>query len=147
MTKRLITTGIFTFLLNAASQALTVSGIVTDYLTGNPIESCLVVLNGYSPGVGIDSMRTDGNGHYSFTDLTAGVYSMEVSDDYHALDTAFRTFTTDESIPFILYDKKHLLDSLPDTLHKQSSPYIVRNCLDKTNEKPLVIFPLISPSS
>ncbi|MBN1577386.1 MAG: carboxypeptidase regulatory-like domain-containing protein [Chitinispirillaceae bacterium] len=141
MTKRFIITGIFTFLLSAAPQALTVSGIVGDYLTGNPIESCLVVLNGYSPGVGIDSMRTDGNGRYSFADLSAGVYSMEVVDDRHARDTAFRTFTTDESIPFILYDKKHLLDSLPDTLYKENSPYIVRDYLYKTDEKTLVISP------
>ncbi len=115
-----------TLLLAAAAQAFTVSGTVTDYLTKGPIGSCLVILDGYSPGAGIDTATTGDDGRYSFNSVMPGVYTMLVTHDQYAPDTSMRTINSDLAIPIILFNKTYLLDSIPDTLYKERSPYVVR---------------------
>jgi hypothetical protein len=106
-------------------EAFTVSGTFNDYLTDSPIDSCRTILYAYSPGMTTDSVRSGADGIFAFDDVAAGVYKLVVADERYAHDTVWLTIEKDTAVTFVLNDRKHLLDTIPDTLFREHSPYIV----------------------
>lgn len=118
---------VFIVFLTTMSQALTLSGTCTDYITDTPIDTCRILLEAFSPGAVGDSTHTGSDGRYSFAGLTAGVFKIVIADSRYAPDTLYCTIEEDTVQSFVLNDFAHLLDSdtLPDTLYKAHGPYIV----------------------
>jgi hypothetical protein len=117
---------VFIVFLMTMSEALTLSGTCTDYITDTPIDTCRILLEAFSPGAVGDSTRTGSDGRYSFAGLAAGVFKIVIADSRYAPDTLYCTIEEDTEIPFVLDDLDRLLDSLPDTLYKEHSPYMIR---------------------
>jgi hypothetical protein len=122
-----------------AVGANTVSGTITDYINREPVDSCILTLECFSPHAINDTIISDNNGKYSFDSLPAGVYSLKTYHKNFIADTVNLVLESDQIIPFILLNRSHVLDSVPDTLYKEGSPYLVTNSI-RTN-KPLVILP------
>ena len=104
-----------------------VSGDITDYLLSAPAESCLVKLKGLSPNTKTDSIRTGSNGRYEFGNVPAGAYEIRIQDSRYIPDSMFATVDRDTVFSFVVFEAAHVLQegSLPDTLTKSGSPYLV----------------------
>ncbi len=77
----------------------TISGTVTDALTGQPIANAYV--NAYSPSDGSgSSAQTDANGHYVISGLTSGSYQMEANSPGYVV-TYFNNITNSNSATLV----------------------------------------------
>ena len=121
---RCVTLAMVIIVYFSSIEAITVSGVFTDYLTDQPINECHVRLDGFSPGASIYSTVSDSTGRYVFSDLSAGVFKLVVEDSRYAPDTLWITVEKDTAIPFVLNERSHLLDSIPDTLLRAYSPSV-----------------------
>lgn len=120
-------------------EATTVSGTITDYINREPVDSCVLILECFSPYTINDTILSDKKGIYSFDSLPAGVYSLKTSHESFIADTIPLVLKSNQIIPFVLLNRSHVLDSLPDTLYKEGSPYLIINSIRAV--RPLVILP------
>ncbi len=120
-------------------DATTVSGTITDYINREPVDSCILILECFSPYAINDTIISDNNGKYSFDSLPGGVYSLKTCHRSFIADTISLVLKSNQIIPFVLLNRSHVLDSLPDTLYKENSPYLITHSIKATH--PLVILP------
>jgi hypothetical protein len=120
-------------------EANTVSGTITDYINREPVDSCILILECFSPHAINDTIISNNNGKYSFDSLLAGVYSLKTYHKSFIADTIPLVLESNQIIPFVLLNRSHVLDSLPDILYKEGSPYLINNSIRA--DHPLVIHP------
>jgi hypothetical protein len=99
----------------------------------------MLILECFSPYGIYDTVISDNNGKYSFDSLPAGVYSLKTYNKNFIADTVHLVLESNQIIPFVLLNRSHVLDSVPDTLCKEDSPYLVYKYVRVAH--PLVILP------
>jgi hypothetical protein len=111
-----------------------VSGIITDYIAAGPSKNCLVRLLGQSPNTITDSARSDATGNYAFANVTGGVYEIVMADSRYARDSLYATISRDTVFSFTVFALAHTLveGTVPDTLTKAGSPYILAHSVQIT---------------
>jgi hypothetical protein len=122
-----------------AHGANTVNGTIIDYINRGPVDSCFLLLECFSPYAINDTTVSDSNGKYSFDSLPSGVYSLKTCHKDFIADTVSLVIDKNQTLSFVLLNRSHILDSVPDTLHKDGSPYLINTTIKATH--PLVILP------
>jgi hypothetical protein len=86
-----------------------------------------------------ESTCSDAGGTWRFQNVGAGVYNIVIADDRYAPDTVRLTIDKDTTVSFALLESARVLDSIPDTLYRERSPYLLRK--EVSTQRPLVILP------